>query len=226
MKRASRLPGLFVLGLLAPGVVEADTLFLTVGSTLKIDSLSCDAATCVATLSGGDIRLRARDVLRVEPDEEVDPEPAASRVTSDTPQNPRTIEEMVAEAARKYSLPRSLVRAVARAESGLNPAAVSPKGARGVMQLMPETAKELGVRNTFDAAENIDAGARLLRQLLEKYEGRVAEALAAYNAGPGAVLKAGGVPRYSETRRYIRKVVRDFEKAEATGETRAPRPER
>ena len=123
-------------------------------------------------------------------------------------------------------LPRSLVRAVARAESAIEPAAVSPKGAQGVMQLMPGTAKELGVQNAFDAAENIDAGARLLRQLLEKYDGRVAEALAAYNAGPGAVARHKGVPPYRETRGYIRKVVKDFEKAEKKAPPKPPRPGR
>jgi len=197
----------------------ADTLYLRAGKTLKIDALSCDPSACVATLKGGDIEVRAIDVLRVEPDDEVDAEPPAS-VTSPAgvvDSTPRTIEQMVGEAARRYALPRSLVRAVARAESSLDPAAVSPKGARGVMQLMPATAKELGVDNAFDPAQNIDAGARLLRQLLEKYEGRVAEALAAYNAGPGAVARHNGVPPYRETRGYIRKVVRDFEKAEKQG---------
>jgi Transglycosylase SLT domain len=226
MKRAPHFVCLLLTGLWSPAA-EADTLFLTVGSTLKIESLSCDAAAaCVATVQGGDIRLRAVDVLRLEPDEEVDPEPTQPAPSAETTKNPRTIEEMVAASARKYALPRSLVRAVARAESAFDPAAVSPKGAKGVMQLMPATAKELGVRDAFDPAENIDAGARLLRQLLEKYEGRVAEALAAYNAGPGAVAKANGVPRYPETRRYIRKVVQDFQSAGKKGETKAPRPER
>jgi soluble lytic murein transglycosylase-like protein len=121
---------------------------------------------------------------------------------------------MVADAARKYALPRSLVRAVARAESDFDAAAISPRGAQGVMQLMPGTARDLGVQNALDPAENIDAGARLLRRLLEVYEGRVAEALAAYNAGPGAVARHQGVPPYRETRGYIRKVVKEFEKAE------------
>jgi soluble lytic murein transglycosylase-like protein len=121
---------------------------------------------------------------------------------------------MVADAARKYALPRSLVRAVARAESDFDAAAISPRGAQGVMQLMPGTARDLGVQNALDPAENIDAGARLLRRLLEVYEGRVAEALAAYNAGPGAVARHQGVPPYRETRGYIRKVVNEFEKGE------------
>jgi len=203
----------------SPGRASADTLYLRSGKTLKIDALSCNPSACAATLKGGDIEVRAIDVLRVEPDEEVDVEPAASVASSGgvVDPTPRTIEQMVGEAARRYALPRSLVRAVARAESALNPAAVSPRGAQGVMQLMPGTARELGVDDAFDPAQNIDAGARLLRQLLEKYDGRVAEALAAYNAGAGAVAKHNGVPPYRETRGYIRKVVKDFESAEKQG---------
>jgi hypothetical protein len=199
----------------SPGAGSADTLYLRSGKTLKIDALSCRSSACVASLKGGDIEVRAVDVLRVEPDEEVDAEPSAPVAsTASVDSTPPTIEQMVGEAARRYALPRSLVRAVARAESALDPAAVSPRGAQGVMQLMPGTARELGVRDAFDPAQNIDAGARLLRQLLEKYDGRVAEALAAYNAGAGAVAKHNGVPPYRETRGYIRKVVKDFENAE------------
>jgi len=206
----------FAAGLVLTGTVSADTLFLGSGKTLKIDALSCNPSTCVATLSGGDVEIRAADVLRVEPDEQVDVEPVTAfpAPKSADSKASRSIEELVLNAAHKYALPRSLVRAVARAESALDPTAVSSKGAQGVMQLMPDTARELGVRNAFDPAENIDAGARLLRQLLEKYEGRVAEALAAYNAGAGAVARHKGVPPYRETRGYIRKVVKDFEKAE------------
>ncbi len=199
---------------LSPGAVSADTLYLRSGKTLKIDALSCNPAACVATLKGGEIEVRAIDVLRVEPDEEVDVEPVAPMPGGVADSRPRTVEQLVADAAHKYALPRSLVRAVARAESALDPAAVSPRGAQGVMQLMPGTARELGVDNVFDPAQNIDAGARRLRQLLEKYDGRVAEALAAYNAGAGAVTRHRGVPPYRETRGYIRKVVKDFEASE------------
>jgi len=205
-----------LLASLVPGAAFGDTLYLRSGKALKIERLSCDETACVAGLKGGDVQVRSIDVLRVEPDEEVDVEPAmaGAPAAAPGPAAPRTIEELVADAARKYALPRSLVRAVARAESALDPAAVSSKGAQGVMQLMPATAKELGVRNAFDPAENIDAGCRLLRQLLEKYEGRVAEALAAYNAGAGAVAKHNGIPPYRETRGYIRRIVKDFEAAE------------
>jgi soluble lytic murein transglycosylase-like protein len=212
---------LLILGALSAANASADTLVLRAGKTLKIGALTCDPKTCRAELLGGEVELDAKEILSVEPDEEVDlgPGPAASAVALPTgPAEGRSIDQMVAEAARKYALPRSLVRAVARAESAFNPAAVSPKGAQGVMQLMPGTARELGVRNAFDPAENIDAGAKLLRQLLEKYDGRVAEALAAYNAGQGAVQRHGGVPPYRETRGYIRKIVKDYEKAERTAE--------
>ncbi len=213
-----RKSGTLVIGLMALASypardVAADTLFLRTGKTLKIEALSCHAASCVARVSGGDVEVRAFDVLRVQPDEEVDPQPVAAAEPAQSAflREPVTIEQMVTHAAHKYALPRSLVRAVARAESGLNRAAVSSKGAQGVMQLMPKTAVELGVQNAFDPGENIDGGARFLRLLLEKYQGHVAEALAAYNAGAGAVAKHKGIPPYRETRGYIRKVVKDFE---------------
>ena len=223
--------GLVATLLLLASVASADTLFLRVGTTLKIDGLWCDQKICKASIPGGEVELKASEVVRVEPDEEVDIEiaPADSASADSAPAGsaaPRTIEQLIAEAARRYALPRSLVRAVARAESALRPNAVSPKGAQGVMQLMPGTARELGVENAFDAAQNIDAGVRLLRRLLEKYEGRVAEALAAYNAGPGAVAKHRGVPPYRETRQYVRKIVKEFERSEAedAGSRPEPRP--
>lgn len=208
--------GFAPLLLLAAGA-SADTVFLKVGTTLKVESLTCSGETCVASVRGGQIEVRASDVLKVEADEAVDPEIRSANVLTARPTGVKgpgpDIETMVAQAARRYALPSALVRSVARAESGLDPDAVSARGAQGVMQLMPGTAKDLGVRNAFDLEENIDAGARLLRQLLEKYDGRVAESLAAYNAGSGAVARHQGVPPYRETRAYIRRVVREFEAA-------------
>ncbi len=220
-----------LVGLSLASWAAADTLFLRTGKTLKVDALSCHASTCRVTLPGGEVEVAASEVVRVEPDEEVDFESAPVATTlsgpapTGAPRVPRSIEDIVAEAAHLHGLPRSLVRAVARAESAFRTDAVSSKGAQGVMQLMPGTAKELGVQNPFDPVQNIHAGARLLRQLLEKYEGRVAEALAAYNAGPGAVARHQGVPPYAETRSYIRKVVKDFQKAEAPTAGR-PEPRR
>lgn len=110
------------------------------------------------------------------------------------------------EAASRYGLDPGLLWAVARAESGLNPRAVSRAGAMGLMQLMPATARALGVTDPFDPAQNLDAGARYLRQQLERF-GDIRLALAAYNAGPGAVQQYGGVPPYRETRAYVERVL-------------------
>ncbi len=111
------------------------------------------------------------------------------------------------QAAARYGISSSLVRAVAGAESGLNPGAVSSKGAQGVMQLMPATAAQYGVTDPFDPGQNIDAGAHLLSDLLRRYNGDVSLALAAYNAGPGNVSKYGGVPPFPETQNYVRKIM-------------------
>jgi soluble lytic murein transglycosylase-like protein len=113
-------------------------------------------------------------------------------------------------AARRHGVPESLIAAVIRAESAFNPRAVSPKGARGLMQLMPTTASALGVRDVFDPAENIDGGVRHLRALLERFSSDLALALAAYNAGEQAVLAYGGIPPYPETRDYVARVLRYF----------------
>ncbi len=128
---------------------------------------------------------------------------------------PATPRELAAEAAKKFSLPESFVRSVMRAESGFAPAAVSPKGAVGLMQLMPETARQLGV-DPANPRENAVGGAQYLRELLAKYEkdpDQVLLALAAYNAGPGAVERYHGVPPWPETRQYILRVLRDWERS-------------
>jgi len=113
----------------------------------------------------------------------------------------------VEEAARSHGLDPRLVDLVIRMESGYNPRAVSPKGARGVMQLMPATASMYGVANLFDPLQNIRAGVRYLKDLFQRFNSDVSLALAAYNAGPEAVEKHGGVPPYDETRSYVRAIL-------------------
>lgn len=113
----------------------------------------------------------------------------------------------IEEASRKYAVDSTLIYSVIMTESGGNPKAVSPKGAKGLMQLMDATAEQMGVADSLNPHQNIDGGAKYLRQLLNKYDGDLKRTLAAYNAGPGAVDKHRGVPPYAETRRYVDKVM-------------------
>ncbi|HEX3032880.1 MAG TPA: lytic transglycosylase domain-containing protein [Bacillota bacterium] len=117
------------------------------------------------------------------------------------------LDQLFNELAAKYSLSPNLLKTVAEAESGLNPNAVSSAGAQGIMQLMPATARGLGVADTFDPAQNIEGGAKYLKSLLDRFDNDLSLALAAYNAGPNAVKRYGGVPPYKETQNYVRKIM-------------------
>jgi soluble lytic murein transglycosylase-like protein len=129
------------------------------------------------------------------------------------PARPQTdLTQLVNEASGRYRLDPDLVNSVIKAESDFKIRAVSPKGAQGLMQLMPGTASELGVGNTFDPQANVEGGTRYLRELLERYNFDLVKALAAYNAGPQRVEQFGGVPPYYETRAYVARIVKDFNK--------------
>jgi soluble lytic murein transglycosylase-like protein len=120
---------------------------------------------------------------------------------------PEQIQKVIEGAARRFHLPTELVTAIIKVESNFNPRAVSSEGARGLMQLMPTTAEDLGVRNSFDIRENINGGCRYLKEMLSRFNGKLELALAAYNAGPGAVEKYGKIPPYKETQDYVKKVL-------------------
>jgi soluble lytic murein transglycosylase-like protein len=126
--------------------------------------------------------------------------------TKDSPNRSAPYEASITEHARRQQVAADLVRAVIQVESAFNPVAVSAKGAMGLMQLMPATARELGVRNPFDPDQNIRGGVAYLRRLLDRYDGNVELALAAYNAGMGNVEKYGDVPPFKETKNYVKKV--------------------
>ena len=138
--------------------------------------------------------------------------PGASAFARSTPVD---LNAVVNAASGRYRLDPDLVDSVIKAESGFNVRAVSPKGAQGLMQLMPGTASQLGVPDVFDPQANVEGGTKYLRELLERYNFDLVKALAAYNAGPQRVEQFGGVPPYYETRVYVARVVRDFNKKKA-----------
>jgi soluble lytic murein transglycosylase-like protein len=123
---------------------------------------------------------------------------------------PDKLNRLVQKAAERHRLDPALVRAIVQAESGGNPRAISSKGAFGLMQLIPATAQRYGVSNVFDPAQNLDGGARYLRDLLDRFNGDVVKSLAAYNAGEGAVERFGGVPNYPETRHYVQRITNSY----------------
>jgi soluble lytic murein transglycosylase-like protein len=135
---------------------------------------------------------------------------ASSEMSSAELANREKIEEMIREVSDRYRVDPALVRAVIQTESNWNSSAVSRKGALGLMQLVPTTAQQMGVNNAFDPKQNLDGGVRYLHTLLERYNGDLDRALAAYNAGPGAVDRAGGIPQYRETRDYVQKVTDSY----------------
>jgi soluble lytic murein transglycosylase-like protein len=149
------------------------------------------------------------------------------QASAENVQHPLDLNEVVRTASGTYRLDPDLVSSVIRAESGFNVRAVSPKGAQGLMQLMPQTASELGVENAFDPQANVEGGTRYLRELLERYNFDLIKALAAYNAGPQRVEQYGGVPPYYETKAYVARIVRDFNKKKLAAKTAtqpAPQP--
>ena len=117
-------------------------------------------------------------------------------------------DELIGQASTRYGISSELIKAVIHAESAFNPYAVSPKGAQGLMQIMPFNSRKFGMKNPFSPKENIFAGSKLLSKLIDKYSGNLSYALAAYNAGEGAVEKYNGVPPYTETLNYVKKVLR------------------
>jgi hypothetical protein len=136
--------------------------------------------------------------------------PIIGPVNVPVPEQPQNLNKVIDTISDRHHLDPDLVNSVIHAESGFNPRAVSPKGAQGLMQLMPHTASQLGVSNAFDPKANVEGGTRYLRELLERYNFDLVKALAAYNAGPHRVEQYRGVPPYYETRAYVANIIRDF----------------
>jgi soluble lytic murein transglycosylase-like protein len=215
-----RLLGLFFL--MTGAAWAGEYAVLASGARLYVDRHEADGAKVRLFHGTGFVEMDLA-VVRSYEAEEFAPVPVlvlelADRATPEASATgsvpPPTPLELADAAADRYGLPRELIRSVMAAESGFQPLAISPKGAIGLMQLMPGTAQVLGA-DPHDPAQNVDAGARYLRDLLEKYNYGLRHALAAYNAGPGAVDKYNGVPPYRETINYIGRIEKRLKAAEA-----------
>jgi soluble lytic murein transglycosylase-like protein len=181
----------------------AETAVLRNGQRLQITGYERDGELIHLHVVGGRVALRAEEVVSIEPEEYFPLRAAEAPAT--TP-----FAQLIRAAAQKHGVDEELISSVITAESAFNPRAVSRKQARGLMQLMPATASQLVVSDAFDPAQNVDAGTRYLKLLLEKYGQDLTLALAAYNAGPDRVAQYGGVPPFYETRAYVRRVLADY----------------
>ena len=210
----------------------ADEIVLHNGFRLQAARVETVGEKLLLHTATGTVEINRADVAEIESLPEA-PKPATAPVVviAEKPappaaqEKPKTPKDMLREAADQTGLPPEFLMSIAKVESAFQPNAISPKGAIGVMQLMPATAKALNA-NPYDTRENIEAGARLMRDLLVKYEAypdQVYRALSAYNAGPGAVQKYNGIPPYQETRQYVEKVLNEYHRLKgqsAKSETR------
>jgi len=191
---------------------KAETAFFDNGSSISVKSHRIDGDSVVLTLrNGGEMVSSTSSVIRFGPDEVpyVDPTVPVSAPMPVLPSKPVSVMpygDIVDRMAAAYSVPANLVHAVIQVESGYDERAVSRTGAKGLMQLMPETARRFNVNDPFDARQNIEGGVRYLRQLLDQFPLKLA--VAAYNAGESAVRRFRGVPPYAETRGYVARVLR------------------
>ena len=200
---------------------SAEIVFLKSGRTLSVKSHKVEGERITLTLrGGGEVTCDKTVVDKIEPDEvpyieppveKAEPTqeaPAAGPVQEDRPVLDGTpYAEIIAAAAEAHGVDPLLVRALIQVESGYRPRARSPRGAMGLMQLMPSTAREYNVRHPFEPKANIEAGIKHLKTLIDRFGDDVGLALAAYNAGPGAVEKFNGIPPYRETRSYVSRIL-------------------
>ena len=202
--RLRRAALLLPLALLGAPALRAEYVVLRSGQRLAVTSYQLNGDTYRLQMAGGSVEIAAEEVVAIEPEEVFTRVPA-------TPAVKPPFRELVEAAAARYNVDADLITSVIAVESNFDPKAVSRKKARGLMQLLPETAARLGVRNIEDPQENIDAGTRYLRDLLQKYNNNLALALAAYNAGPERIQQYGRVPPFRETISYVRRVKRGYE---------------
>jgi len=213
--RATRFAVFLPLVALAAQSVRAEYVVLRSGQRLAVTSYELLGEKYRLRVRGGVLDVAASDVVAIEPQEIFATAPASVETATEP------FGELIQAAARRYAVDADLITSVIAAESNFDPKAVSPRDARGLMQLLPVTATQLGVKNIFDPKENIEAGTRYLGDLLQLYRNDLALALAAYNAGPERVQLYGRrVPPFPETVSYVRRVKRTYELRKAEARTR------
>ena len=193
---------------------RADYFVLRSGARLAVNSYQLLGERYRVQIDGGTAEIVASDVVAIEPEEIFIPAPRM-------PLAQAPYGQLIQTAAQKYGVDADLVFSVITAESNFNPNAVSRRGARGLMQLLPSTAMRLGVKDIFDPGQNIDAGTRYLHELLTLYEGDLVLTVAAYNAGPGALQKYGRVPPYRETQSYVRAIRKTYAQRKSKADANA-----
>jgi hypothetical protein len=207
-----------LLMLLAAPALRAEYVVLRSGLRLQVTGYQLVGDKYVLQMAGGRVEVAAAEVVAIEPEEVFTPLPPAPAPTGPLP----FYRDLVEAAAKKYNMDADLISSVIAQESNFDPKAVSRKNAHGLMQLLPETATKLGVKNIDDPAENIDAGTHYLHDLLQKYNNDLGLALAAYNAGPDKVQLYGNVPPYRETISYVRRVKKGYEKNKSNNSANKP----
>jgi hypothetical protein len=196
------------------GMAGADMLVLESGKTLKADSYVVEGESLRVFLNDRSemvIPVNWVKAIRIDPDPPVEPELKVAEAIMDESMPEMEFGKLIRELADKHEMDWRLVAAVVRAESNFNPRAVSRKGAQGLMQLMPATARLYRVSDPYDPAQNIDAGIRHLKMLVARYPGNLEWVLAAYNSGEQNVQKYRGIPPFPETRSYVKKVLQFFQ---------------
>jgi hypothetical protein len=206
------MTGLASAALLAStSAARADYVVLRSGARLNVTGYEILGDKYRLHLKGGVAEVSVDDIVGIEPEEIFEPLPEP--LSEKTP-----FEKIIRAAAERYGVDADLIHCVIAVESNFNPKAVSPKNARGLMQLLPQTAAQLGVKDIFDPEQNIDGGTRYLRDLLKKYS-NLTLALAAYNAGPQRVDQYGRhVPPYLETMKYVQRIAKSYAKIKADAE--------
>ena len=212
LKRAALLLSLVVL---AAPTLRAEYVVLRSGQRLRVTGYQLLGDKYRLQMAGGVVEIAAEDVVAIEPEDSFTSLPAKAIVKP-------PYRELVQAAAARYNVDADLITSVIAVESNFDPKALSRKNARGLMQLLPETAARLGVQDIYDPQENIDAGTRYLRELLEKYNNNLTLALAAYNAGPDRVEQYGRVPPFTETLSYVRRVKRSYDKSKSKASAKTP----